>query len=193
MLNHITVMGRLTRDPELRRTGSGIAVASFSIACDRDRAPEGQEKETDFLDCVAWRGTAEFVEKYFHKGSMIVVSGRLQIRGWTDKDGNKRRSAEIVADNVYFGEGKKDGQSGQQSYGQSPSYGGYQGTQAPQYGGQSQGYPQYGGYQQPQQTVPSYAQNGFGGYSQPQYQALAYQPPQGPYAPIEGDDPKLPF
>ena len=93
MLNHIIAMGRLTRDPELRRTGSNIAVASFTIACDRDRAPEGQEKETDFLDCVAWRGTAEFVEKYFKKGRMIVVSGRLQIRGWTDKEGNKRRSA----------------------------------------------------------------------------------------------------
>lgn len=108
MLNHITIMGRLTRDPELRRTGSGIAVASFTVAVDRDRAPEGQERETDFIDCVAWRQTGEFVSKYFTKGSMIVVSGRLQIRGWTDKDGNKRRSAEIVADNCYFGESKKE-------------------------------------------------------------------------------------
>jgi single-strand DNA-binding protein len=104
-------MGRLTRDPELRRTGSGVAVASFSVAVDRDRAPEGQEKETDFIDCVAWRQTGEFVSKYFTKGSMIVVSGRLQIRGWTDKDGNKRRTAEVVADNVYFGEGKRKGAS----------------------------------------------------------------------------------
>ncbi|MBQ2384316.1 MAG: single-stranded DNA-binding protein [Oscillospiraceae bacterium] len=117
MLNHITIMGRLTRDPELRRTGSGIAVASFSVAVDRDRAPEGQEKETDFIDCVAWRSAGEFVSKYFAKGSMIVVSGRLQIRGWTDKDGNKRRSAEIVADNVYFGESKKKDSTAADPYG----------------------------------------------------------------------------
>lgn len=107
MLNHIVLMGRLTRDPELRRTGSGVAVASFTIACDRDFAPQGGEKETDFIDIVTWRSTAEFTQKYFAKGSMIVVSGRLQLRDWTDKDGNKRRSAEVVADNVYFGESKK--------------------------------------------------------------------------------------
>lgn len=108
MLNHIVIMGRLTRDPELRRTGSGIAVASFTVAVDRDFADkQSGEKETDFIDCVAWRSVGEFVEKYFAKGTMIVVSGRLQIRGWTDKDGNKRRTAEIVADNVYFGESKK--------------------------------------------------------------------------------------
>ena len=184
MLNHIITMGRLTRDPELRRTGSNIAVASFTIACDRDRAPEGQEKETDFLDCVAWRGTAEFVEKYFRKGRMIVVSGRLQIRGWTDKDGNKRRSAEIVADNVYFGDSKKDEDQPQSQ----PQYG------APQYGAPPQGYPQYG-YQQPPQT-PQYAQGGFGGYQQPAYPQQGYQPPfsqQGSFVPIDGDDPKLPF
>ncbi len=110
MLNHITIMGRLTRDPELRRTGSGIAVASFTVAVDRDfGGRDGGEKETDFIDCVAWRQTGEFVSKYFTKGSMIVVSGRLQIRGWTDKEGNKRRSAEVVADNVYFGESKREG------------------------------------------------------------------------------------
>ena len=109
MLNHIVLMGRLTRDPELRRTGSGIAVASFSLAVDRDfGSRETGEKETDFIDIVAWRNTAEFVSKYFTKGMMAVVSGRLQIRDWTDKEGNKRKSAEIVADNVYFGEGKKD-------------------------------------------------------------------------------------
>lgn len=109
MLNHITVMGRLTRDPELRRTGSGTAVTSFTIACDRDIAnKETGERDVDFIDCVAWRGAAEFVEKHFPKGAMIVVSGRLQIRGWTDKDGNKRRNAEVVADNVYFGEAKKN-------------------------------------------------------------------------------------
>lgn len=108
MLNQIHIMGRLTRDPELRRTGSGIAVASFSVAVDRDWPnKETGEKETDFIDCVAWRQTGEFVSKYFSKGSMIVVSGRLQIRPWVDKDGNKRKSAEIVAENVYFGESKK--------------------------------------------------------------------------------------
>ncbi|HJJ54799.1 MAG TPA: single-stranded DNA-binding protein [Methanocorpusculum sp.] len=101
-------MGRLTRDPELRSTGSGIAVASFTIAVDRDFTSQGAEKETDFIDIVAWRNTAEFVSKYFAKGSMAVVSGRLQMRKWTDKDGNKRTSAEVVADNIYFGESKRD-------------------------------------------------------------------------------------
>lgn len=110
MLNHITIMGRLTRDPELRTTPAGISVASFSIAVDRDFAnKDSGERETDFIDCVAWRQTGEFVSKYFYKGSMAVVSGRLQIRQWEDKEGNKRRSAEIVADNVYFGESKKTG------------------------------------------------------------------------------------
>ena len=108
MLNHITIMGRLTRDPELRRTGSGTAVASFTLAVDRDYAASKEERETDFIDCVAWRQTGEFVSKYFAKGRMAVVSGRLQIRSWTDKDGNKRRSAEVVADNVYFGDSKRD-------------------------------------------------------------------------------------
>ena len=125
MLNHITIMGRLTRDPELRRTGSGIAVASFSVAVDRDfSGRDGGEKETDFIDCVAWRQTGEFVSKYFTKGRMAVVSGRLQIRSWTDKDGNKRRTAEIVADNVYFGDSKRDGDSGS-AYSAPASFGGY--------------------------------------------------------------------
>lgn len=106
MLNHITIMGRLTRDPELRRTGNGVAVTSFTVAVDRDFG----QKETDFIDCVAWKNTAEFVSKYFSSGRMIVVSGRLQIRSWTDKDGNKRRVAEVVADNCYFGDSKKDEQ-----------------------------------------------------------------------------------
>lgn len=109
MLNHIVVMGRLVRDPELRRTGSGTPVVSFTLAVDRDfGGKDGGEKETDFLDIVAWRSTAEFVEKYFTKGRMAVVSGRLQIRKWQDKDGNKRQTAEIVADNVYFGDSKKE-------------------------------------------------------------------------------------
>lgn len=112
MLNHITIMGRLTRDPELRRTGSGIAVTSFTLAVDRDFAgKDNSEKETDFIDCVAWRQTGEFVDKYFSKGRMAVVSGRLQIRSWTDKDGNKRRTAEVIADTVYFGDSNKDTQN----------------------------------------------------------------------------------
>ena len=109
MLNHIVIMGRLTKDPELRRTQIGTAVASFTLAVDRDFAnKETGERETDFIECVAWRGTGEFVSKHFGKGRMAVVSGRLQIRGWTDKDGNKRRTAEILADNVYFGDSKKE-------------------------------------------------------------------------------------
>lgn len=109
MLNHIVIMGRLTRDPEMRRTGSGLAVASFSVAVERDFPNKDTgEKETDFINCVAWRQTGEFVGKYFNKGSMIVVSGRLQIRKWTDDNGNNRTTAEIVADNVYFGGSKKE-------------------------------------------------------------------------------------
>ena len=115
MLNHIDLMGRLTRDPELRYTQSQTPVASFTIAVDRDYSGQGQEKQTDFIDCVAWRGTGEFVSKYFRKGSMIVVSGRLQLRDWQDRDGNKRRSAEVVADSVYFGESKREVQSQQAS------------------------------------------------------------------------------
>ena len=109
MLNHITVMGRLTRDPELRHTGSGVPVASFTLAVDRDFADkQSGKKETDFIDITAWRSTAEFVSKYFTKGRMAVASGRLQMRKWEDNDGNKRVSAEIVAENVYFGDSKKD-------------------------------------------------------------------------------------
>ena len=169
MLNQINIMGRLTKDPELRRTGSGTAVASFTIACDRDFSnKESGEKETDFIDCVAWRSTAEFLEKYFSKGRMIVVSGRLQKRNYTDKDGNKRYATEVVADSVYFGDSKKE---------------------------DTQSAPQYGGYTQPPQQ-PQYSQQGFSGYQQPQCPQQNYQAPhpaQGSYAPIEGDDPKLPF
>ena len=130
MLNHIVLMGRLTRDPELRRTGSGIAVASFTLAVDRDFKSQNGEKECDFIDVVAWRSTGEFVSKYFTKGSMAVVSGRLQIRAWTDKEGNKRRSAEVVADNVYFGESKRDRDAQGGGYHSSaPAY------SAPSYGG----------------------------------------------------------
>ena len=109
MLNKIFIMGRLTRDPELRRTQNGTAVAGFALAVDRDYKNADGTKETDFIEVVAWRSSAEFVSKYFTKGRMAVVEGRLQIRDWTDKDGGKRRSAEVVADNVYFGDSKRDG------------------------------------------------------------------------------------
>ena len=166
MLNHITIMGRLTRDPELRRTGSGIAVASFTVAVDRDfGGRDGGERETDFIDCVAWRQTGEFVSKYFTKGSMIVVSGRLQIRNWNDKDGNKRRSAEVVADNCYFGDSKRDDQGG--------SYGGN--TYGGNFGGNAYG----GGYNAP---APSY-----GGYNAPAAN------PASDFAMLEDDDAQLPF
>ncbi len=137
MLNHITIMGRLTRDPELRYTQSKIPVASFTLAVDRDYGSrDGGERQTDFIDIVAWRQTAEFVSKYFTKGSMVAVSGRLQMRDWTDRDSNKRRSAEVVAENVYFGESKRrDG--GDYSRPAEPRY---------NYGDNRS---QYGGYQQP--------------------------------------------
>ena len=170
MLNHITIMGRLTRDPELRRTGSGIAVASFSLAVDRDYSPkDGGERETDFIDCVAWRQTGEFVSKYFTKGRMAVVSGRLQIRRWTDKAGNKRRTAEVVADYVYFGDCKRDSDNSGSSYGGNT------------YGGGNYGSNSYGGnaYNAP---APSY-----GGYSAP---AAA---PASDFAMLEDDDAQLPF
>ena len=117
MLNHITIMGRLTRDPELRTTQAGVSVVSFTVACDRDfGGRDGGERQTDFIDCVAWRSTGEFVSKYFHKGSMIVVSGRLQSRKWQDRDGNNRPNWEINADNVYFGESRRDSDSNRDSY-----------------------------------------------------------------------------
>ena len=167
MLNHIVIMGRLTRDPELRRTGTGIAVASFSVAVDRDfGGRDGGEKETDFIDCVAWRQTGEFVSKYFTKGSMIVVSGRLQIRSWNDKDGNKRRTAEVVADNVYFGESKRSNEGG--SYGNnSYSNNGYGNT----------------GYGAPAYNAPAPS---YGGYSAP-------AAPASDFAMLSDDDAQLPF
>ena len=164
-------MGRLTRDPELRRTGSGIAVASFTVAVDRDfGGRDGGERETDFIDCVAWRQTGEFVSKYFTKGSMIMVSGRLQIRNWNDKDGNKRRSAEVVAENCYFGESKRNSDSGS-------AYGGNT------YGGNSYGSNNsYGGGNTYAAPAPSY-----GGYNAP---AAA---PASDFAMLEDDDAQLPF
>ena len=164
MLNHITIMGRLTRDPELRRTGSGIAVASFTVAVDRDfGGRDGGEKETDFIDCVAWRQTGEFVSKYFTKGRMIVVSGRLQIRSWTDKDGNKRRTAEVVADNCYFGDSKRDSEGGSS------------------YGGSTYGGNNYGG------NAYSAPAGNYGGYAAP---ASA---PASDFAMLDDDDAQLPF
>ena len=133
MLNHITVMGRLVRDPELRRTGSGVAVASFCVAVDRDyQSKDGSERKADFINCVAWRQTGEFISKYFTKGRMIVVDGRLEMRDWTDRDGNKRTTAEINVDNAYFGDSKRDSDN-------SGSYGGstYSAPAAPSYGGYS--------------------------------------------------------
>ena len=168
MLNHIVIMGRLARDPELRRTGSGIAVTSFTLAVDRDFAPkDGGERETDWIDCVAWRQTGEFVSKYFTKGRMAVVSGRLQIRNWTDKDGNKRSSAEVVADNVYFGDSKRDDHAGS-------AYSGYS-APAQNYGGSNGGY-----------SAPAPA-GSYGSYGAP---ASA---PASDFAMLEEDDAQLPF
>ena len=130
MLNHIVVMGRLTRDPELRKTPAGVSVTTFSLVSDRDFSQQDGQKETDFLDVVAWRSTAEFAAKYFTKGHMAIVSGRLQIRNWEDKAGNKRRSAEILAENIYFGDSKKEDDGGSasastQGFGASAQSGGF--------------------------------------------------------------------
>ena len=178
MLNRIILMGRLTRDPELRHTQNGTAVASFSLAVDRDfKDRNSGERATDFIDVVAWRQTGEFVSRYFTKGRMAVVEGRLQMRDWTDKDGNKRRSAEVVADNVYFGDSKRDAESA---------------------GGYSSGYT--GGY-----AVPSGGYNaapggyspapmgGNSGYSAPAHNG--YSAPVGTdhFAELSDDDGELPF
>ena len=164
MLNHIVIMGRLTQEPTIRYTQSQLPVASFTVAVDRDYSGrDGGEKQTDFINCTAWRSTAEFIQKYFRKGSMIVVSGRLQVRQYTDKDNNKRTAAEVVADSVYFGESKKD--SGAQPTG---------GYQQPNY--PPQGYPQPQNYQQPTGYTPPPANDP---YSHPR----SYQP-----APARGID-----
>lgn len=176
MLNHIVIMGRLTRDPELRHTQSGIAVASFTVAVDRDYSSrDGGEKQTDFINCVAWRSTGEFVSKYFTKGSMVVVSGRLQMRQYTDKDGNNRTVAEIVADNVYFGESKRNSAQGGDSRPYSEPSNGYQNN-----GYQSGGYQNNGGYNNNYQ----------GGYSGGGYST----PVTGSdFAELSDDDGDLPF
>ena len=164
MLNHIVLMGRLTRDPELRRTGSGTAVTSFSLAVDRDFKSQSGEKETDFIDVVAWRSTAEFVAKYFTKGRMAVVEGRLQIRDWKDREGNNRRSAEVIADNVYFGDSKRDTQA--DPFGASYSTGSY--GAAP--------------------VAPAAPAASFGAPSAP-----AAPAPASDFAMLEDDDDQLPF
>ena len=168
MLNHIVIMGRLTRDPELRTTTSNINVTSFSVAVDRDYGNrESGEKQTDFINCVAWRSTADFVKKYFSKGSMIVVSGRLQIRDYTDREGNKRTAAEIVADNVYFGESKRREDSG--SYNRE--------DYAPRSDNRSSGDYNRGSYSAPSRDS----------FESARKQAAAFQPVD------EGDDGDLPF
>ena len=139
MLNKIFIMGRLTRDPELRRTQSGTAVTSFTLAVDRDFKSQSGEKETDFIDVVAWRATAEFAAKYFTKGRMAIVEGRLQIRPWTDKDGNSRRSAEVVADNIYFGDSKRDNAGDMGGY-SAPAYTAPAGGYSAPVGGGSSGF-----------------------------------------------------
>ena len=169
MLNHIVIMGRLVRDPELRRTGSGVAVASFRVAVDRDFAPkDGGERKADFIDCVAWRQTGEFISNYFAKGRMIIVDGRLEMRDWTDKEGNKRTSAEIVVANAYFGDSKRDGDSGSSSYGGN-TYGGNS------YGGSSYAAP-----------VSAPAAPSYGSYPAP-------SAPASDFAMLEDDDAQLPF
>ena len=133
MLNHIVIMGRLARDPELRHTQSGTPVATFRLAVDRDFKDKNTgERQTDWIDVVAWRGTGEFVSRYFSRGRMAVVEGRLQMREWTDKEGNRRTTAEVVADNVYFADSRRDGDGGDRggSYG-APSYGGGYGGSRP--------------------------------------------------------------
>lgn len=182
MLNHIVLMGRLTRDPELRYTQSQVPVASFRIAVDRDFG-RGEERQTDFIDIVAWRQTGEFVNKYFHKGSMIVVSGRLQMRDWTDRDGNKRTSAEVVADNVYFGESSRrdnggDGDRGGNYGGDRGSYGDRGGS----YGGDRGG--NYGG---------GYGSRQSGGQSGRQPQQHSEPAPSAFSELDDGDDGELPF
>ena len=175
MLNRIIIMGRLVRDPELRSTQSGLAVTSFTLAVDRDfKDKQSGEKAVDFIDVVAWRSTAEFVCKYFSKGRMAVVEGRLQIRDWNDRDGNKRRSAEVVADSVYFGDSKRDNHSSGDGYGPPPY-----GVPAQSGSGYNRGYgggPSTGGAPPPQSSP--YPPSDYGG--------------QG-FQDIEDDDGDLPF
>ena len=178
MLNRIILMGRLTRDPELRHTQTGTAVASFTLAVDRDfKDRNSGERATDFIDVVAWRQTGEFVSRYFTKGRMAVVEGRLQMRDWTDKDGNKRRSAEVVADNVYFGDSKRDAES---VGGYSSGYtGGYQAAPSGGYNAAPSGY--------------SAPMGGNGGYAAPAQNGYAAPMGTDHFAELSDDDGELPF
>ena len=179
MLNHIVLMGRLVRDPELRRTQSGVAVTSFRIAVDRDFGNrETGEREADFIDVVAWRQTGEFVSKYFAKGRMAVVSGRLQMRNWTDNQGNKRTQAEVVADNVYFGDSKRDNE-GDRSYNGNSYAGGNNnyGSNNSSYGSRSYN--------------DNYAAPSNGGYNPAP--AAPAAPAASDFAMLEDDDSELPF
>ena len=173
MLNDCAFAGRLVRDPELRRTGSGIAVTSFAIAVERDIAGQDGKRETDFIDCVAWREKGEFVAKYFKKGSMVIVKGRMQSRDWTDKQGNKRKAWELQVEGVYFGGSKKDEEGSQQrsGYGQG-GYGGYSGGNS---------------YPEATAAVNRYGGGSYGGnYAPP-------QDPGGDFAMLTDDDANLPF
>ena len=178
MLNHIVLMGRLVRDPELRRTQAGVSVTTFRIAVDRDFGNrETGEREADFIDVVAWRQTGEFVSKYFAKGRMAVVSGRLQMRNWTDNQGNKRTNAEVVADNVYFGDSKRENE-GSGSYNGSSYAGGNGGYNNRSYNDNSYAAPS-SGYNGPNQ-----------GYAAP---AAPTAPAASDFAMLEDDDSELPF
>ncbi len=188
MLNHIVIMGRLTRDPELRRTQAGVPVASFRLAVDRDFVNQSGERQADFIDVVVWRNTAEFVSKYFSKGRMAVVSGRLQMRDWNDKEGNRRTSAEVVAENVYFGDSRRDsdGQGGgsySRQYSDAPAGGSYGAQGGGSYGAQGGG--SYGG-----QGSGGYgAQGGSYGGQGGVYSA----PADSDFADLSDDDGDLPF
>ena len=172
MLNDCAFAGRMVRDPELRRTGSGIAVTSFTIAVERDVPSQDGKRETDFIDCVAWREKGEFVAKYFKKGSMVIAKGRMQSRDWTDKQGNKRKAWELQVDGVYFGGSKKDEESPQRQsgYGQ----GGYG------------GYPAGNAYPETMAQAARYTGAAYGGYPPPQN-------PGGDFAMMDDDDAQLPF
>ena len=182
MLNYIVIQGRLTRDPELRRTGSGLAVASFSVAVERDFPDKTSgQRETDFIDCVAWREKGEFVSKYFKKGSMIVVSGRLQMRSWEDKDTGKKRTAhEILAENVYFGESKKD-RYAREGAGGNPG-GSYTTPATPQMNAGYFNYPYPNAANPNTQLQPN-----------PYTYPAPINPPASDFAMLEDDDGKLPF
>lgn len=185
MLNNWNGQGRLVKDVELRYTASQIPVASFTIACERDYKPKDGERETDFLDVVAWKSNAEFVEKWFHKGDMIIISGRLQTRTYEDKNGNKRKVVEILGNTFNFGGGKSQGTGGQPSGGQNAQMGGYQQNYQPAGNYQQSGYQPAGNYQQQS------------GYQQQSYQPHGKYDAAGKYDGFmnipDGIDEELPF